>query len=72
MSRDVIEYAALGDSLLEHIWKRKRGKGLWRSLCGRLSDGDNMHRTNNLTPCPLCEKIWRIEFAKQQGKVKHA
>lgn len=72
MPRFIIEYAALGGSPIEHIWKRRPKKGLWHALCGRLSDGQSMHRTNNLAPCPLCEKIWRIEYAALQGQVRHA
>ena len=53
----VTEYASLGDSGVEHTWKRRLTKGLWRSLCGLLSDGGSLRSNDGAEPCELCDRI---------------
>jgi len=57
MLRYVIEYAALVGGDVEHIWRRRYCKSLWRSLCGMLSDGKSLVRTDVLPFCALCERV---------------
>lgn len=66
----VTEYAALDGENNEHIWKRKPGMGLWRSLCGKLSDGEGMRLTDDATACPLCERIQQVQDEAAQKKVQ--
>ena len=53
----VTAYASLGESGKEHIWKRRLAKGLWRSLCGLLSDGSDLRCDTDADWCELCDRI---------------
>ena len=67
----VTVYGNLSDSGAEHIWKRRLTKGLWRSLCGLLSDGSSLRSNYDAEPCELCERIQAAIDKQREDEEKH-
>lgn len=71
MAQEVTQYAVLYGEQVEHIWKRKIAMGMWRSLCGNLSDGPRLRRTYDGIPCHLCERIQQVKYQAAREKARH-
>jgi len=72
MTQSVTEYAARSGENTEHIWRRKLTKGLYKSLCGMLSDGTKLVRVDDPVRCALCNKIQVHLVRDEMAQVRHA
>ena len=67
----VTAYASLGDSSVEHTWKRRLAKGLWRSLCGLLSDGSSLRSNDDAELCELCGRVQAAIDKQREDEEKY-